>query len=567
MLKPSVYTDLANHDQKIEYICASNPFGDAIRRLERLEAVCAIEKVANRDKQLLDSKSAASVVLEISGNTSAKPSIDVSPIVRGNDLNCIESIQNRCKLSFNVFSHLEMIESRYFQNEGCVKAVLAALEQIEYLPEAAFNNLPVAPTIPKEQANRLIRNYYESCRFKGFTIPVEESFLISIPDLKNNPHVQLDYTSQIIYHAVLVQGILLDPECQPGIEISTELAELLCVAGWKRFKITQPISSRRFLWQTHLTNFQISVALEGCDCDLSWEMLGLACRIARTLGYFSVDTDQGEDRSLSPSVQNTIADDTETDKNQKRFVFWHLFRTDCFFRLAFRKPNLITKGCWKVNFPDLTINGIDDESFHLIQIHFLVSMRIALLSMKFLDWIDFQSTLDPASHDAVVEGYIEELHSILSNWHLEELLGRSRTRFDTYFCTDMLFSSYKLLIALNQSKKCNQDKHTLPPETVKISRKLLRLSQSLLGTSLPAFWGISLVLVHHFVPFFILCLAITGDINHDEIEDDLILVTWLSKYVENASKERIDFKSVSFVMSIMTVACQKQEVKRFTTLV
>lgn len=160
------------------------------------------------------------------------------------------------------------------------------------------------------------------------------------------------------------------------------------------------------------------MALEGCDCDLSWEMLGLACRIARTLGYFSVDTDQGEDRSLSPSVQNTIADDTETDKNQKRFVFWHLFRTDCFFRLAFRKPNLITKGCWKVNFPDLTINGIDDESFHLIQIHFLVSMRIALLSMKFLDWIDFQSTLDPASHDAVVEGYIEELHSILSNWHL-----------------------------------------------------------------------------------------------------------------------------------------------------
>lgn len=53
-----------------------------------------------------------------------------------------------------------MIESRYFQNEGCVKAVLAALEQIEYLPEAAFNNLPVAPTMPKEQANRLIRSKY-----------------------------------------------------------------------------------------------------------------------------------------------------------------------------------------------------------------------------------------------------------------------------------------------------------------------------------------------------------------------------------------------------------------------
>lgn len=72
----------------------------------------------------------------------------------------------------------------------------------------------------------------------------------------------------------------------------------------------------------------------------------------------------------------------------------------------------------------------------------------------------------------------------------EELLRKSRTRFDTYFCTDMLFSSYRMLIALNQSKICNQNRHILPVETVKISRKILRLSKSLLEASLPTFWGI-----------------------------------------------------------------------------
>jgi hypothetical protein len=160
------------------------------------------------------------------------------------------------------------------------------------------------------------------------------------------------------------------------------------------------------------------VALEGCDSDLSWKMLSLACRIAKALGYFSVDASPQEGHSLSDLMQNTNSNNTEADRNQKRFVFWHLLRTDCFFRLAFRKPKLIPEGCWKVNFPDLTINGIDDESFHVIQIHFLVSMRIALLSMKFLDWVESRSTLDPLSHDAVVERYVKEVQSILSNWNL-----------------------------------------------------------------------------------------------------------------------------------------------------
>jgi hypothetical protein len=64
---------------------------------------------------------------------------------------------------------------------------------------------------------------------------LEESFLISIPDLKNNPHVQLDHTSQIIYHAVLVQAILLDPECQPGIVCTIGNLYRACqalICGW-----------------------------------------------------------------------------------------------------------------------------------------------------------------------------------------------------------------------------------------------------------------------------------------------------------------------------------------------
>lgn len=65
------------------------------------------------------------------------------------------------------------------------------------------------------------------------------------------------------------------------------------------------------------------------------------------------------------------------------------------------------------------------------------------------------------------------------------------------------------------------------------------------------------------MPFFILCLAVTGDTDHDEFEQDLILVTWISNYVEEASNERIELIPVSFVMKIMTVACQQKSTRRF----
>ncbi|OQE31360.1 hypothetical protein PENSTE_c001G09717 [Penicillium steckii] len=213
----SMQSDCSSETDHRDYVDNGIVLSDAIRRLERLEAYCAFDKAVDSGKHLLNPPSGSSFVSETSASISAKPSMLKSPIVRGSSPNCIERIQNRFKISLNVSSYLGLIESRYLRNKDCTNSISAAMERIEHLPATASNDLPVTPEMPRSLANSLIHNYYESCRFKGFKIPLEKSFLISIPDLKNNPHVQLDYTSQIIYHAVLVQGILLDPECQTGI--------------------------------------------------------------------------------------------------------------------------------------------------------------------------------------------------------------------------------------------------------------------------------------------------------------------------------------------------------------
>jgi hypothetical protein len=84
---------------------------------------------------------------------------------------------------------------------------------------------------------------------------------------------------------------------------------------------------------------------------------------------------------------------------------------------------------------------------------------------------------------------------VIANIAKDELLRLAKTQVDAWFCSDMIFSSFKILIILHQSKKCEQQKHHLPPKTVEFSRKSIQMFQSLLGSALHAYSGIRYVKV------------------------------------------------------------------------
>jgi len=150
--------------------------------------------------------------------------------------------------------------------------------------------------------------------------------------------------------------------------------------------------------------------LEGCNSELSWKIFGQACTIAKALGYFSVD----ENPALP---DNPTKKDTEVEKNRKRFEFWHLLRTDCLFRLSFGKPACIQRGSWTVNLPDPSINGVENESTRFIQIHFLASMRLNLIALKYLELVDSKPDPETEAYDKTIDNLIAEVQSIMSDWN------------------------------------------------------------------------------------------------------------------------------------------------------
>ncbi|KAE8355890.1 hypothetical protein BDV28DRAFT_155025 [Aspergillus coremiiformis] len=455
-----------------------------LRRLERLEDHCQLDRGAGDRGDASRSISISSVSSDVheSGPASveqlhcSQPQTPQTQTVVHSMLNGIKDDRARSLLSGNVFCHLRNVESRLFENETCVKAMEVAMAEVERLQYTQESDVLDVPVISKEMAKNWINSYYKSYQFEGFRVPLDKNFVLSIPDLLEIPHVRLDNTSQIIYYNVLLQGLLLYPEYYPGSD------------GWlDEIRNNLPDMFAAFV--------MVSMTLEGCNSELSWKIFGYACSIARALGYFSVDEHPKEQNPLFESPNDN---ESEVDKNRKRFEFWHLLRMDCLFRLSFGKPALIPDGSWTVNFPDPTITGIDDASTRFIQIHFLVSMRLTLALLKYLDFLDARRHENTDIYDKVLDGLIAEVQTIMSDWNASLMSGATH-----------------------------------------------------------AYWGISLILLHQFIPFFILCADIIGSHGRNNVEDDFALVTWLKDFVETAAKERVELKPIAAIAKGLIIACQQ----------
>ncbi|KAL4745972.1 hypothetical protein BDW72DRAFT_207753 [Aspergillus terricola var. indicus] len=491
----------------------------------------------------------------------------------------IKDPATRPRLISDALCHLRSVEATFFGSQACIDAIEAVVDGTGVLhtsaaqPEVAQDGTST-PTISKEVARECVHAYFSLYQFPGFRVPLDKAFLLSIPDLLENPHVQLDFPSRLIYYNVILSGLMLGKSTStstPGTEgedsdddaiahhitrICIDLAERWLDETQANAVATAP-SQADMLAACSV----VSISLEAGNIELCWEMMRHTCSIAKALGYFHIDA----------GPQFPATESEKIEKNRKRFEFWHLLRTDCMFRLLLGKPAVIRKGEWAVNFPDSPgiiaseKGGGGDEDTHMFEIHFLASMRQTLVMLRYLDYTEGPDGIDEDTVDAL----IAETETSMALWRPDEMLESKVNRIDSLLSVDMLLGSYKMLIILDQARQ-NRDQNRdhdgypgLSPYTVDIARRSLQALQAAMRSAGNKYarWGVSLVFLHQLIPLLILCINTVNCQGHDGNDapthaEDLALLAWTKAFVAQTSVKRPELRPVTHMMETMISACQ-----------
>ncbi|KAL2829075.1 hypothetical protein BJY01DRAFT_261390 [Aspergillus pseudoustus] len=519
-----------------------------LRRLERLEDHCELNQEVEDDSMSVSSQTSETVApnstsLSLS-NSNARP----SPRTAREMWNLIKNPETRPPLLSDAFSHLRNLEDMFFSNARCINAIEAVIDEIEFPDTTPAAHTP--PTIPKDVAREGIEKYFDYYQFPAFRVPLEKKFLLSIPDLLEIPHVQLDCTSRIIYYNVLLHGVLLGSRVFPKKSEVSQHIYRTCLALVDDFLG----EVKNTYADLSAACFMVSMTLEGSDIELSWRLLSAACGIAKALGYFDVDSDP-EVQVSSSSAASCNPTPLDIEHNRNRFEFWHLLRIDCLFRISFGKPALITKGSWAVNFPQLSINGVEDPSNSTIEIHFLASMRLTLVMMHYLDYIDTFPDSNIISEGAIDLLWSEVL-SILRTWKPADLVGMARNHVDAWFSVDIILGCDTMFMVLEQARTANQTADSVCPDTLGVAVDSLTCIRQFMMSSWYAHWGVSLVLLHQFTPLFIVCLnRLLG--GHQDPDEDPLLLPWCKGFVERTAAERPELRPVMAMMKTLILACER----------
>jgi len=130
---------------------------EVLERLKRLEDHCGLDKAAENQEGDADSMSISTTESESIQETplSEIPTTIIPAGIR-DILSRIKDEGSRSMLLSNVFCHLQQVQSCFFANELCFRAITSAMSEIQFMQDTQLTEPPEREPIPKELARQFI---------------------------------------------------------------------------------------------------------------------------------------------------------------------------------------------------------------------------------------------------------------------------------------------------------------------------------------------------------------------------------------------------------------------------
>ncbi|KAH6721976.1 hypothetical protein BKA61DRAFT_666723 [Leptodontidium sp. MPI-SDFR-AT-0119] len=291
--------------------------------------------------------------------------------------------------------------------------------------------------IPIEKAKKWVNYWFDSIGMESRFLHPRRDFITSIPDLLENPHIRIDFATQITYYNLLYSGMVFheDQDVEQGSygrQIYRRILSL--IPEWER---EAGATTMDFL----ASFFTVSMTLAFSEPDLGYKMLSYSCKTGQGLGLFQIDNPdepQSNANGLLPEIE-----DNPKEKDRMRMAFWFLLHYDCIFRLRFKRPALIQQGAWAVKIPSVVDDIVNNIGFD--PLHFIVCTKITLVIMKFFELVEHEIPPDIGPR---VCSLVEEINSIAVTWRLEKNIMTATDIVGRYLYVDQLFSSYVNIILI-----------------------------------------------------------------------------------------------------------------------
>lgn len=228
--------------------------------------------------------------------------------------------------------------------------------------------------------------------------------MVSLSDVINSPHVQIDAAARLVYYNLVYHGLVVQGRNAPTSARALHLRCLQAVPAWQKSQqgaVMDLIAASLMTWTCAL-NF---------DLSLSWKFHCQACQFARRLGLHHLD------------VLSTKHDEDEPLQQKQRTGYWQLVLIDLFFRLFFRRESAISADASPrfVKLPELA-NPAVERPRAVATVGPLIWLRIIFIAKDFCDHFDRVSKtvggLESAEFQEKVDSLCDEIEDMFTDWNI-----------------------------------------------------------------------------------------------------------------------------------------------------
>ncbi|KAB8214101.1 hypothetical protein BDV33DRAFT_183380 [Aspergillus novoparasiticus] len=395
--------------------------------------------------------------------------------------------------------------------------------------------------ITKNTATKWVNVFYEFSW--GPELPVGKEFLLRLPDLFDLPHVKIDTSALLVYYSVLLQGLFMDRGLGHRRKdyASYMYRKLLELAkDWDFEAQPTPTDLYAALLLTFATNWFF-------DRELSWKFHCSAYRIACNLGFFLLDADVN-DNCPSPHAQSP-------HKDQMRFCVWNLVHNDCIFRFHLGKPSLVDPSTMVVRFPELSTWNPNEGLNRSAQINFLVATRLAFAKLRFFDMMDEAQQNGSQPCDHLIEDLIKESQTALTDWKIDESLGKYS--HSAWFYDELIQNACSTIVLLNRERSVSNSQ-TAKNQSLEAARRAIEtMKRATTIDSAGSYWPIGYFSFYSVVTILTIFANILETNEPAAIAHDMSLAVWFGAMLVEWTAEREELRPVEAAVSTLNDICRQ----------